>query len=216
MPFQSWTAPDRKRFELRTRARRIASLTAMQTEEKNRLHAAEYTDSSDVCNDIRVHIRFLGRRLEILKGKAFDLIQSCPELARKYARMTSVRGIAINSAIQILGELCVLAEDMTPRQWVAFAGLDPRIVQSGTSVKAPTRISKQGNRALRSALYMPALTAIRYEPNVKAFYEKLLARGKERMQGVVAVMRKLLHAIHGMLRTDTDFDGQKFYREPCA
>ena len=50
-----------------------------------------------------------------------------------------------------------------------------------------------------------------WEPNVKAFYEKLLTKGKTKMQALVAVMRKLLHAIHGMLEHDQDFDGEKFF-----
>ena len=58
---------------------------------------------------------------------------------------------------------------------------------------------------------MPALVASQREPNVKAYYEKLLARGKKPLQALVAIMRKLLHAIYGMLRNDSDFDGEKFY-----
>jgi transposase len=58
---------------------------------------------------------------------------------------------------------------------------------------------------------MPALVAVRHEPNVRAFYEKLLARGKKPLQAIVAVMRKLLHAIYGMLRNDRDFEGEKFF-----
>ncbi len=59
---------------------------------------------------------------------------------------------------------------------------------------------------------MPALVAIQHEPNVKAFYDKLVTAGKKPMQAVVAVMRKLLHAIWGMLKHDQDFDGNKFFR----
>jgi transposase len=58
---------------------------------------------------------------------------------------------------------------------------------------------------------MPALVALRRDPNVKAFYAKLVAKGKTKMQAIVAVMRKLLHAIHGMLRSDTNFTGEKFF-----
>lgn len=59
---------------------------------------------------------------------------------------------------------------------------------------------------------MPALVAIQHEPNVKAFYNKLVNAGKKPMQAAVAVMRKLLHAIWGMLKRDEDFDGDKFYK----
>ena len=58
---------------------------------------------------------------------------------------------------------------------------------------------------------MPTIVAVQYEPHVKAFYEKLLARGKSKMQANVAVMRKLLHAIYGMMKYDRDFEGEKFY-----
>ena len=113
-------------------------------------------------------------------------------------------GIAEASAMRLLGELLVLPDDLAAPQWVAHAGLDPRPYDSGTSVHRPRRIRKVGNRHLRAALYMPALVAIQHEPNVKAFYDKLLAAGKKPMQAVVAVMRKLLHAIWGMLKHDQD------------
>jgi hypothetical protein len=75
----------------------------------------------------------------------------------------------------------------------------------------PTRISKTGNVHLRAALYMPAMVAIRKEVQVKAFAEKLVARGKKPIQAIVAVERKLLHSIHGMWRTNSMFDGSKFF-----
>ena len=93
----------------------------------------------------------------------------------------------------------MLPKDMRAREWVAHAGLDPRRQESGTSLKGQVRVSKVGNRHLRRALYMPAIVAVQHEPRIKAFYEKLLARGKKPMQANVAVMRKLLHAIYGML-----------------
>jgi transposase len=114
--------------------------------------------------------------------------------------------------MRILAELLVLPDDLAAPQWVAHAGLDPRPYESGTSVHRPRRISKVGNRHLRAALYMPALVAIQHEPNVKAFYDKLVAGGKKPLQAVVAVMRKLLHAIWAMLKHDEDFDGNKFFR----
>ena len=108
----------------------------------------------------------------------------------------------------------VLPADMTVRQWVAHSGLDVRHVTSGTSAHKPPRISKRGNAHLRRTLYMPALVAARHEPHIRPFYEQLVAAGKKPLQALVAMMRKLLHAIYGMLRTNTDFDGSKFRRLP--
>ena len=142
---------------------------------------------------------------------AVDLVNKHSELQRAFKRVTSVKGIAESSAVQILPELLVLPSDMTVRQWVAHCGLDPREYRSGSSVQKPTRISKVGNVHLRRALYMPALVASRFEPRVKAYYEKLVENDKKPLQALVAVMRKLVHAIYGMLKTDSDFDGEKFY-----
>ncbi|WP_288067502.1 IS110 family transposase, partial [Herbaspirillum sp.] len=78
-------------------------------------------------------------------------------------------GIAAASAIQLLGKLLVLPDDMSAKQWVAMAGLDPRTHQSGSSVNKKPRRSKAGNRYLRIALFMPALSAARHDPNVRAY-----------------------------------------------
>ncbi|HSP96885.1 MAG TPA: transposase, partial [Candidatus Dormibacteraeota bacterium] len=100
----------------------------------------------------------------------------------------------------------------TVRQWVASAGLDVRVVQSGTSVHSAPRLSKVGNARIRAALYLPALTAVQHEPHVRAFHRELVTRGKAPQQAVAAVMRKLLHAIYGMLKADADWDGARFRR----
>ena len=101
---------------------------------------------------------------------------------------------------------------MTAKQWVAHAGLDPRPCESGTSIRSPRRISKQGNVRLRRALFMPALVAIQRNANVSAYYENLLKRGKAKLQAITAVMRKLMHALWGMLHHRQMWNGEAFYR----
>jgi transposase len=213
MPWVAWQPPAPPALALRAVARRIAGLIVARTQERNRLHAATASDalSALVRRDIASHVRELERRIVMLRREAQALIATQPTLARPFQHLVSVRGIAAASAIQILGELALLPADMTARQWVAHAGLDPRPYESGSSVHRTPRISKVGNAHLRRALYMPALVASRREPHVRAFASKLRQRGKTPLQSIVAVMRKLLHAIHGMLRTDQDFDPVKFH-----
>ena len=152
--------------------------------------------------------------MDALETLALRLIERAPELAEAYALLTSVKGIARRSAIQLMAELLCLPESLTVREWVAYAGLDVREYESGSSVRRPRRISKVGNAHLRRVLYMPAHVAIQHDPNVRAFYRNLLADGKTSMFALVAVMRKLLHAIYGMLKHRTPFDGTKFYQIP--
>ena len=213
MPFVAWEPPAAHVLELRGIARRIAALVVERTRERNRLHALHATAQASliVCNDIEVNVRHLERRIELLSAQAVALIGQQAELQTAFDLLVSVPGIAAHSAVQLLPELLVLPETMTVRQWVAHAGLDPRAHQSGTSVAKPARISKVGNAHLRRALYMPALVAVQHNPHVRAFFEKLVARGKTPLQAYVAVMRKLLHAIYGMFTTRTTFVAAKFH-----
>ena len=213
MPFEPWSPPAPENMELRALSRRIEAMSKSVVQEKNRLHANSQSEelSDFVKEDIREFVELLESRIVRLRKQALAVIEQSGELAKAFAHITSVKGIADAAGIAILAELSVLPADMTTRQWVAHAGLDPRQFQSGTSVYKPARISKTGNAHIRRALFMPAIVAVQHEPHVKAFYEHLLDRGKTKMQANVAVMRKLLHAIHGMLQHDLDFAGEKFF-----
>jgi transposase len=213
MPFVVWNPPDPAIRDLQALSRRISALLVTRAQEKNRLHVEDQlsTRTQAIRESIERHMDAINAEVQALTEAAIETLHTLPFLKRRFELLVSVKGIAKASAIALLAELAVLPEDMTTRQWVAHAGLDPRHYQSGSSVRAATRISKVGNRHLRAALFMPAMVAARYEPRVKAFYEKLIARGKKPIQAIVAVMRKLLHAIHGMFRSDTVFNGTKFF-----
>jgi len=215
MDFESWTPPSRSIFALRALSRRIQALLGTRAQEKNRLHADASVDATPpaIRESIERHIDALNAEIKALTQSALVGVHADTALDARFAHLVSVKGIAQASAITLLAELSVLPEDMSARQWVAHAGIDPRHSESGTSVKSAVRISKVGNRHLRAALFLPAMVASQHEPQVRAYYEKLLARGKKPMQALVAVMRKLLHAIHGMFQHDADFDGMKFFAE---
>jgi transposase len=215
MDFESWAPPRRSILALRAFSRRIQALLVTRAQEKNRLHAAESVEATPLAirESISRHMDAINAEIEALTQSALEVVHTDAELDERFAHLVSVKGIAQASAITLLAELSVLPADMSARQWVAHAGIDPKHRESGTSVKAAVRISKVGNRHLRAALFLPALVASQHEPRVRAFYEALLARGKKPMQALVAVMRKLLHAIHGMFQHDADFDGTKFFAE---
>lgn len=216
MPFNVWVAPSLNRLKLRAFARRISHLIKAKVKAKNQLHALNSTAYTpiELLNDAQLSIAQYERQIEALRQHAYGLIASDGPLARACELMQSIHGIGQVSAVQLLGELSVLPQDMSARQWVAFAGLDPRHERSGTSVDKPARLSKAGNAYLRHALYMPALVSTRFEPQIKAYYEKLLERRQfKKIQALCAVMRKLLHALHGMLRSDTPFQGHRFFAE---
>ncbi len=109
-----------------------------------------------VSGDIGEGIGQLEERIEKLQAAALRLVANDAGLASQLRLLRRVPGIATTSGIQPLSELCVLPADMTAKQWLAHAGLDPRRHQSGSSIDKAVRISKAGNRYVRRALYMPA------------------------------------------------------------
>lgn len=221
MPFVAWQAPSREGFQLRGICRHITALGAEHTRTLNRLAAARGAAATPRCvsGDLKRALAGLKKRMATLRRQAMKLIEGDPQLAEKVRLMTSIPGIASISALQILGELVLLAPDAEARQWVAHSGLDPVHEDSGSSVHKPARISRAGSRFLRRALYMPALTAAGRDPHLKAFYEALQARHKTKLQALMAVARKILHAIYGIFKSGTPYDGQKLFpqlRIPCA
>lgn len=213
MPFQPWQPPSATALHLCALARRLEALTDLCTAEGNRLHAACAAQAlpSVIRQDLRRSIAFHQRALARLTRQALQLIARDPLLQERFEQLDSIPGIAAASAIALLAELSLLAAGLDVRQWVAAAGLDPREYSSGTSVRRKTRISKAGNRHLRRALYMPALVAVRHDLHLRAFYHRLLDQGKPKMQALVAVMRKLLHAIFGLFKHRQPYDGSKLF-----
>lgn len=216
MDFVAWARPANETLALRCLARRIDALTSQKAAAKNHLHALNATQETPkaVLRDAKLAIAQLEKRIDRLTTEALLLISQHPELKRIVQLLTSIKGVAETSAIALMGELLLLPPGLSHREWVKFAGLDPQAFDSGKSVHKKTRLSKAGNRHIRSALYMPALSAKQHDPHVKAYFQHLVDNGKQPLQAVCAVMRKLLHAIHGMLKHDKPFDNTRFYAIP--
>ena len=86
-------------------------------------------------------------------------------------------------------------------QLAAYLGLVPVERQSGSSIRGRARLSKAGPARIRAVLYMAAIVATKYNPHVKAVYDRLLAKGKAKMAAIGAAMRKLVHLCFGVLKT---------------
>lgn len=208
MDFVEWGLPEPQLMELRTVTRRIRAIKKDLAAELNRRHRAKATETTPayLLEDIESSIKLLRQRIRTLIKKCKELIDDSETLKRKFEILLTVPGIAIVSALYLIGEICCLQGDLDVKQLVAHAGLDPRPFQSGTSINGKTIISKKGNKLLRKALFFPAMVAIQRDDTVKKFYVDMLHKGKEKMQAIIAVMRKMLHAIFGMFKHNAEFD----------
>ena len=213
MAFTAWRPPAREVMALRAVARQLAGVTKQLTAARNRVHVAKRNSTlpAFLLEDLETEVAALKERVAWLEQKALTFIKEHPALFKKYELIVSIPGIANRSAVYLLGELLMLPEGMDVRQWVAHAGLDPRVHSSGTSVNKAPWISRTGNINIRRALFMPALVAIQRDEAVRGFYDRLVQRGKPKMKANVAVMRKLLHAIYGVFKSNSVFDPTKCF-----
>jgi len=211
--FVAWAPASDNHHHLRLISRRIDERVRQQAADKNRLHSLRAGGSCPRCvqQDVLANIKHHQRSIKRMRQAAVAIIKSEEALLGRYQLMLSIPGVGAATAVRLLAELCVMPDCLTARQWTAYAGLDPVHNESGTSVRTPSRISRAGNSRLRNALFFAAMVACRTDPHVRAFTEKLVQRGKKKIQAIVAVMRKLLHAIWGMFKTKTTFNGSLLF-----
>jgi transposase len=152
-------------------------------------------------------IDHLTAQLEAVDKAISETIDQDAELRGRRDLLLSVIGVGETLAALLLTELPEPGVLRRSGEVVAYAGLNPSHHRSGSSIDRPTRISKIGNATLRSSLYMPALSAMRFNPPVAALVARLKSAGRLKpKQIVVAAMRKLLVLCFGVLKTGKRFD----------
>lgn len=161
---------------------------------------------------LRQHIRQLDATIGKLAAQITGLLKTQPDLARQVALADSISGVGLLTAAVAVAELPPIERLEHAGQAVAFAGLDPRKKDSGTSVHTAPRLSKMGSRLLRQTLYMAALTALRHNPIIRALGQRLQAKGKGGKRAVAAAMRKLVRLIYGVLKQEKPFDPNWVHR----
>ena len=200
---EPWMPPAPEIRALQGLVRRYQSLVQMRTEEQNRLQAPVIT--SVVKASIEATLAHLDHEIERVEREIAQLFDSYPPLRRQRELLTSIPGIGETTAARILGEMPNIAEFRDVKAVAAYAGLSPRHYQSG-SIRWPSRIAKTGNGSLRTALYFPAISAIRCNPLLRRFADRLRERRKSNMTIIAAVMRKLLTLAYGVLKSGRAFD----------
>ena len=163
------------------------------TAEKNRLS----TCPDCVRDDVEEHIAWLEERIGLLETDIQVCIGLQPEWQARAEIIDSVPGVGVVTATTMVAELPELGQ-LNRQKIAALVGVAPFNKDSGPK-KGKRRIFG-GRSGVRSTLYMAALSATRFNPVIRAFYEKLLQRGKEKKVALTACMRKLLVIINAMVR----------------
>lgn len=189
--------------ELQALARRLDSLLEMRQMEANRLEVAA---TAAVSESLTGHLTYLDEEIARTGKLIRSHIDRHPGLRAQRDLLLSIPGIGETTAAKLLSEIMDVKLYESARQLAAFAGLAPRLHESGRSVRRKARLSKTGAPRLRKALYFPAVVAMRHNPRVRAMSERLKERGKCPMQVIGAAMRKLVHIVYGVLKSGRPFD----------
>lgn len=198
-----WTPPGPEFSELQALIRLLDDLQGIKQTENNRLKSG--VRSIAVIDRLKRHIAYLDKEIKDLKAAIKKHVNSYPDLKRQKDWLVSIKGIGELTAHKLLGEIPDFTAFENARQLVAFAGLNPRLRLSG-KMKGRSPISKTGNSHLRKALYMPALVAMKHNPIIRDFGERLSDSGKVPMEVVIAAMRKLLHQAFGVVKNQQNFN----------
>jgi len=172
-----------------------AHLTRLLVREENRLAQLQ-------CVQLRRFTRSLihkvQKQIASIDQRIKELIREDETLRYKAQKLISFNGVGERTAALLLAQMPELGQ-LNRRQVAAWAGVAPFNRDSGTM--RGKRCIFGGRRALRSGLYMSALTAVRYNPILAPFYRRLLAAGKPPKLALTAVMRKLLIALNSVTTT---------------
>lgn len=185
--------PSEEEKELSKLVRRRNQLIEMRTQEKNRMKSA----GKGLTKSLQEHINWLDKEIETVQKETSNLVRNSPLFQKKDEIIQSFKGIGAVTAHGLLAELPELGK-INRKKIGALAGLAPMNKDSGT--KKGERSIRGGRHKARTLLYMPTLTAIRYNPVIRDFYNQLIARGKKKKVAITACMHKILTILNSMVR----------------
>jgi len=206
-----WHRPDQVYKKLQQLSREREQIVTERVMVKNMLHAeqSEAEPNPNSMSRLKARIQFLNKQ-ELQVKKEIDLcVESNSELKNDVKNICTIPGVGKLTAVIVLAETNGFNLIRNKKQLTSYAGLDVKEKLSGTSVKGKPRISKKGNTALRKAMHLPSLSAIKHEERFKEVFVRLVSRHGVKMKAIVAVQRKLLELIYLVYKNKTIY--QKDY-----
>lgn len=203
---RSWEPRSKDQQRITSLSRYADSLTQDTARLKTKLDAES---EKLAINSLNRRIKFQEKEIKAIRKTITLTIKANSELLAKSKLLNTIPGIGEVASQMVIAELPDLSEFKDARQLAAWTGLTPSHYQSGTSGRTRTPITKIGSAHLRRGLSMPAMTARVFNPLLKTFADRLIANGKKPKAVIIAIMRKLLHQIYGILTSGEPYNPQK-------
>jgi len=189
---------------LKEQVRCLNSFKKDATQISNRLEAAKDPKVRSLCQE---RLEYIKAQIKALEAAIKKITKQDQGVKERFQRLMSIPGIGETTALILLAELPDLDTFKCAKQLAAYAGLNPSIRTSGSSVRGKERLSKMGHALLRKALFLPALSIMGRQTPLRPFIDRLRAKGKKGKVIVGAVMHKLLHIIFGVMKRQVAFQG---------
>lgn len=202
-----WSPPGVKLLKIKRLCRERVELLSEKTVANNRLHAKVHSKFPEEKSLKRAEklLDFLNNQVSEIEKEIVEAVKTDPVLKEKIDKICAIKGIGVITAATIVAETNGFELFKNKAQLVAYAGYDVVENKSGSSLDSPTRISKKGNSFIRSALYWPAITAVKHEPQFKKLFDNVYGKTRIPMKAYVAVQRKLLVLIYTLFRKNEEF-----------
>lgn len=168
--------------------------------------SSDQAGRSDVLTFYKKHLKFISDQIQKIEQQLLEVIESCEALHKAYRNLQTIPGVGPITAIGLLAELPDIKNFNHVKTLVAYAGINPSIRQSGSSVQGQGRISKTGSPSLRNVLYMAALVGKNHCTIYKPLVDRLKEKGKRPKVIVIACMHKLLRIVYAILKKGVAFD----------
>jgi transposase len=203
-----WHRPKGTYKKMRQLTRERGQLIDERTVLKNQLHAEQSEAEPHKPSLVRIkkRIALLDKQEKEIKQELESLIAEDSEMQQVSTLICSLPGVGLLTTATVLGETNGFDLIRNKRQLTSYAGLDVKEKKSGTSVNGKPRISKKGNKHLRKAMHLPALSAIRHDQRYKSTFARLVSKHGIKMKAAVAVQRKLLEMIFTIYKTRMPYD----------
>ncbi|RZK17921.1 MAG: IS110 family transposase [Hymenobacter sp.] len=143
--------------------------------------------------------------LKAVEAAMAALVADDAALTRQYERLTSVPGVGLVTAVEMLLTTNEFEENSDPKRYASYAGVVPFERSSG-QFKGRPRVSPQANKRVKTLLHLAALAAVRFAPTLKAYYERKVAEGKNKMLVLNNVRNKLVHLLFACVQQDRNYD----------
>ncbi len=211
---EPWTPPPAVYAELQQRLSQREALVQIRTQVRNQRHALLRQPRVIAAVQQRMDdlLDTLAQQIADVEHELALALRQDEAWAAAAERLQTISGIGRLTACWILVTTLKFTLCPTPEAAASHAGLAPYVRLSGSSVRGRAQIGQAGNRHLRRALYLATFSAVRYNPIVKAFYDRLRAAGKPPKVARCAAARKLLHIAWAVVMKEQDFNPQHCVR----